>query len=212
MKPQAKIAGMVFGRLKAISHSGFDKRNKSLWLCKCECGNELIVGANALQTRSTQSCGCYANEVRKSMHLTHGKSRRGRVIPEYKTWLRMKNRCYNEKSKDYPGWGGRGIKVCNRWIASFEKFLLDMGQRPSPIYSLERKNNNRGYSPSNCVWATKDIQSRNTRRNHYINHKGRRMIIGDWASEFNSYTANVLRMLRKKSFGEVYEYYKNKAR
>lgn len=85
------------------------------------------------------------------------------ATPEYRSWQMMKNRCNNPKTRDYPYYGGRGITVCRRWAADFTAFLADMGRRPSPEHTLERRNTNRGYSPSNCYWATREAQSRNRR-------------------------------------------------
>lgn len=103
--------------------------------------------------------------------------------PEYKVWRRMKDRCHNPKHERYPQYGGRGITVCTRWRSSFTAFLLDMGRQPSKKHSLERKNNDKRYSPSNCLWATNHVQARNTQRTHFIRFKGRRQCLQDWADE-----------------------------
>jgi hypothetical protein len=85
------------------------------------------------------------------------------ATPEYRSWQMMKNRCHNPKARDYAYYGGRGISVCQKWRDSFDAFLADVGRRPSPAHTLERRNTNRGYSPSNCYWATREAQSRNRR-------------------------------------------------
>lgn len=93
----------------------------------------------------------------------------------------MKARCYRPRNKEYDNYGGRGITVCAEWKDSFETFLADMGQRPSPSHSIERTDNERGYSADNCQWATAYDQSRNTRQNVYLTHDGETLVLSDWA-------------------------------
>ena len=95
----------------------------------------------------------------------HGHKRKGKASPEYKTWLGIKSRCSREKHKDYPNWGGRGIRVCPEWDASFEQFLADMGARPSPRHQIDRKDPDGNYCPSNCRWVTPTTQGAENRRN-----------------------------------------------
>lgn len=83
--------------------------------------------------------------------------------PEYRSWQMLKNRCHNPQARDYAYYGGRGITVCRKWRESFVAFLADIGRKPAPDYTLERRNTNKGYSPSNCYWATRETQSRNRR-------------------------------------------------
>ncbi len=106
---------------------------------------------------------------------------------EEQVWWKMLNRCTNPLSKDYHCYGGRGITVCKRWSGNDgrKNFLLDMGRRPSSAYSLERKNNNKGYSPSNCVWATRDVQVRNRRTNIFYEIAGIVMCEKDWSRELS---------------------------
>lgn len=98
----------------------------------------------------------------------HGCKMRGQATVEYKTWLSMKRRCYDASFKDYHNWGGRGVRVCERWNASFENFLADMGKRPSKIHSIDRIDSSGNYEPSNCRWATPDIQGANKRTSRQI--------------------------------------------
>ena len=103
--------------------------------------------------------------------------------PEQQIWYGMISRCHNEGNKAYDGYGGRGITVCDRWREDFLNFYDDMGRRPSPKHTIERVDNDKGYSPENCIWATRDIQNRNHRRNRWLEFNGKRMILMDWARE-----------------------------
>jgi hypothetical protein len=133
------------------------------FLCKCDCGNEKVVILSNLNNGSTKSCGCLNKEVASNRLKKHGDS----GSPEHKTWKAMKQRCDNPKGNRWMHYGGRGIKVCDRWINSYENFILDMGRKPGPEYSIDRINVDGNYEPSNCKWATPKEQSKKTRRNTY---------------------------------------------
>jgi len=105
----------------------------------------------------------------------------GRHKPEYRNWQGMKARCLNPNDKDYPRYGGRGITVCDQWIASFAAFLADMGPRPSPKHSIDRLDNGGNYEPVNCRWATYRQQNNNRRSSLYLVHHGERMSLEEWA-------------------------------
>jgi hypothetical protein len=114
---------------------------------------------------------------------THGNSKTGKLTGEYQSWSNAKQRCTNPKREFFHRYGGRGIKLCDRWLNSFANFLADMGPKPSPRYTLERQNNEKGYEPGNCIWTVMRQQTRNTSKNVWIEHDGRRMILSDWAIE-----------------------------
>ncbi len=96
--------------------------------------------------------------------MKHGKSKRGSTTSEYKTWLSMIQRCTNPKRDSYKHYGGRGIQVCQRWKNSYTNFLVDMGKKPDKSMTLERVNNDLGYTPDNCIWANRSRQVANTRK------------------------------------------------
>jgi len=160
------IPGQIFGRLTAIRPERFNKYIK--WHCQCSCGNTTVVYSNHLYTGFTRSCGCF-NKERTSERLSKHKKCQ---TTEYKSWSGMITRCYSINNKKYRIYGQRGITVDSSWRHSFETFLLDMGLKPSPIHTLDRINNNEGYSKDNCRWATPKEQSRNNSRNIRIKHNG----------------------------------------
>lgn len=141
-------------------------------LCRCECGIEKLVNKYNLITGKSVSCGC-ANKG----PIKHGLAK----TPEYQIWKAMKARCYGVNHKNYAEYGGRGIKVCDRWRDSFETFYRDMGERPSKRHSIDRVDSNGDYSPDNCRWANQVEQTRNTRRNALLTYNGETKTIAEWA-------------------------------
>lgn len=170
--PRAKdLTGLAFGRLTVIAFAGSNR-----WHCQCECGSQRIVRGVHLRSGHTSSCGCRRKEVLN--RTTHGLS----GSPEFFVWWEMLRRCYDDSREQYERYGGRGITVCQLWRNSFSAFYSDMGPRPSPQHSIERIDNDRGYSKANCRWATVHEQCRNTRRTRNLTFRGVTMCLTDWAA------------------------------
>jgi hypothetical protein len=178
-KKRIDISGQRFGRLLVIKFTHTDKNKYACWECKCDCGNITNVPGKVLRSKKTKSCGCLHEEMHKAgLNLKHGMC----YSREYKCWISMKNRCENANYKDYRYYGGRGIKVCQEWITSFETFYNDLGPKP-PKFTLERIENDGDYKKSNCKWASRLEQSNNTRLNHNITFKGETLSISRWAEK-----------------------------
>lgn len=169
------LVGQRFGRLVVLSHAGSDKFGKARWTCRCDCGTECTKPSRPLIAGESKSCGCLHAETVHTARRTHGRAR----SPVYRVWATMKGRCENPTDQNYPRYGGRGIRVCDRWQA-FAHFLADMGE-PPPKHTLERKDNNGNYEPDNCCWATMKEQQRNTRSNLRITYRGETLPLAAWA-------------------------------
>jgi len=165
-------------RYNFLVYLGFNEevskiKNQSYGNCLCDCGNEKVLSHNSVRSGSTKSCGCY----NKKMTTTHGMTKSS----EYKSWGLMKSRCYNPKDKRYSHYGGRGIKICDRWLNSFENFLEDMGKKPNNKYTLDRIDVNGNYEPLNCKWSTRIEQANNKTTNRFVMYKGDKITVAECA-------------------------------
>lgn len=203
------LTGKIFGRLLVISKTNRKVKGGRFyyWLCRCDCGKEKEILYGSLINGFTKSCGCLNKEiVSKPRKHGFGGYASGRKS-EYFAWQNMKDRCNNINNPRYKDYGGRGIKVCERWFLEngFINFITDMGMKPSKKHSIERVNNDGNYEPSNCIWATQKIQTHNKRRTvrHTIN--GETMIQEDWANKLGIKSSYICYHLKRgKSFQEIY--------
>jgi hypothetical protein len=183
-KQREDLTGQIFGRLTAVEFShddvsprkGGGKNYCLMWKCKCACGKTVTINAKKLKSGNTKSCGCLLIEQR----ITHGRHK----SREYRTWIGIKSRCYNPNNTGYPSYGGRGIKVCDRWLESFENFLADMGECPDFSMSIDRIDNDGDYAPDNCEWRTIGEQANNRRDNRLLEFAGRTQTVAQWARKF----------------------------
>src|SRR3990167_3632980 len=145
MRPYPDIIGKRFGKLTVVERVGSRpvsaKSTESLWRCRCDCGGERITPAGPLRYGRTTSCGCNRRRSRTRHGHAGNAHKRIKPSPTYTAWRSMRVRCTKPKCAPYARYGGRGIKVCDRW-RKFENSLADMGERPTPTHSLDRINNN----------------------------------------------------------------------
>ena len=197
--PPSILIGQKVGKLTVIGRA-----SKNKFLCECECGNKTEVFGSNLNRRHTVSCGCYQKEIRGLSSVTHGMTK----TDEFNIWQSMKQRCYDKNCKAFAHYGGRGIRICNRWIESFENFILDIGKRPSKQHSIERVNNDGDYELSNCKWATKREQAQNRRYNVKIKYKGEIMTLSEFAYRNNLKGTMVYRHIKTKTPEQILAFYK----
>ena len=174
------LAGKRVGRLTVLRPVGRNAWGNYIWECQCDCGNRHKVAAGDLKNLSTHSCGCLHREELAKMSTTHGYTSGPTRSQIYTIWGSMLNRTKCPSCRGFKNYGGRGIKVCDRW-KRFENFLEDMGERPGKGYSIERINNDGDYEPGNCRWATSKEQNTNTRRVVLTTIDGKTDSMAGWA-------------------------------
>ncbi len=189
------ISGTISGRLTAIEFVRTDNGGNSLWKCRCQCGKEVIQQSHKITHGHVVSCGCYRAERVREAKTTHGHSIGHILTPEYKAWARMKTRVKDTRPKIRKNYLDKGIKVCLEWSNSFEAFFKYMGPCP-PGYSLDRKDGNKGYEPSNCRWADYFTQNNNMASNRFIEWHGKRLTIAQWGREIGIPRHNIYLRLR----------------
>jgi hypothetical protein len=182
MKQLVDLSNKEFGKLtvRSLSHI---KNYKKYWLCRCMCGKETIVCADKLTSGRTKSCGCYSKAIKHGLY-------KHKI---YKIWDAIKQRCGNKKTIHYKDYGGRGISMCSEWSNNFIDFYNYVTSLPGYDENLigirfnqltiDRISNNIGYEKGNLRWATRSEQSRNNRSNIFIDYKGERMCLTDWADK-----------------------------
>lgn len=176
MPPLKDLTGAEFDRLVVISRDE-NRNGKPAWLCRCECGNICVARGSDLSMGKHRSCGCLTRDAITKHGHTSRDSRK--ISPTYRSWISMIQRCENPKATAFHRYGGRGITVCDRWRDSFDTFLEDMGERPEGK-TLDRKNDELGYFPGNCRWATRKEQSRNRCDNRLCEYNGEIKSVAEW--------------------------------
>lgn len=176
--PDRSIIGRRFGKLVVVEYA-----EKGKWRCKCDCGGVSTPVLRNLKRGMTTSCGCMKGSTRHG--LTHA--------PEFNVWSMMKQRCNNPNNDRYEDYGGRGIKICDRWLGpeGLPNFVADLGPRPTPLHKLERIDNDGDYEPGNCKWVTQAEQSRNRRNSIHVTFAGETMVLKDWATRLGMKVATL---------------------
>lgn len=200
------ITGKRFGRLTAIEFAGRDGEGKTKWLCRCDCGNEVVVDAWNLKSGHTKSCGCLIAENFSSANKTHGLSKE-KIYP---VWKSMRARCNNPNSFAYKYYGERGISVCDEWNNDFQTFYdwaIDNGYDPS--LSIDRINNDGDYSPDNCKWSTRFEQANNRRMCRQITYQGITHTMAEWARIFDVPYSGLRERIYRNNMRDFEEYFSN---
>lgn len=174
------IEGQRFGRLTVLRRGENTSRGLARWVCKCDCGNEILASGGNLRFGHTTSCGCYKEEIVKTCSVTHG-MRRTRI---YNIWTDIKSRCCNPNSNRHHVYFDRNIVMCDEWKNSFQSFYdWSIANGYTDELTIDRINNDEGYSPDNCRWVTNKENSRNKRNNRYITYKGKTQCLSAWCEE-----------------------------
>ena len=183
-KNNADLTGKRFGMLLVVGKDKVrDKTGCIKYICRCDCGNVVSVRSSSLNDGNTSGCGCRLHDTgEKNRAYKHGMS--GDRL--YRIWCDMRDRCNNPNTENYKHYGGRGITVCDEWNASdgFSSFHnWAISNNYAENLTIDRIDNNKGYSPDNCRWVTPKEQALNTRRNHRIAFNGKNLTISEWANE-----------------------------
>lgn len=207
------LTGDVFGRLTVIEEvTERTRKGHKQYLCSCECGNTKITTASSLRNKTVRSCGCWQRESRHTHTLKHGHTVGYQRSTEFNTWVSMLERCNNPNNHAYSDYGGRGIKVCDRWMGDdgFANFFADMGEKPKGT-SLERVDNSKGYNKENCVYATRKVQARNRRSSLIVEHNGESKSLAEWCEQLEiPYEPTRRRLHRGQSMTQILNAYQSK--
>ena len=176
--PRTCLRGDRYGRWTVLNEAEPYPSQRAV-VCRCSCGTERRVPISGLRSGRSRSCGCLRREVSAELcrqGATHGMS----GTAEHNIWKGIHDRCRRPSNKSFRNYGGRGIRVCERW-GSFENFLADMGARPSAKHSVDRIDHEGDYEPRNCRWATPKQQARNSRRNRMLRIDGVERLLCEWS-------------------------------
>lgn len=201
------LTGFSFNHLTAIKPLGLNANGKTVWLCKCDCGNETTATTDSITMKKKKSCGCRRYENMKGKHTTHGMTN-SRLMS---IWSNMKNRCYNLNCKQYKNYGGRGIKICDEWqeFINFAEWALENGydeNAPRGQCTIDRIDVNGDYCPKNCRWADYITQNNNMRSNKIIEYKGKKQTMAQWARELGIPYRTLKTRLRKHDVEYSFNY------
>lgn len=192
------MGGKKYGRVTALMAVGVNRSRGMVWLCRCDCGKDFNGTGSEIRYGRITSCPTCAAKNKLDGVTTHGLTKH----PIYHIWLAIKRRCENPRAKGFDNYGGRGIVVCDRWRASFVDFLADMGNRPTPMYTIERNDTNGNYEPSNCRWATRLEQANNKRNNKKIVIGGVSKNLCEWARHAGVNESAIRNRLKRGLTGE----------
>ncbi len=173
------LTGKRFSRWTVIHRSKNNRHNQPTWLCRCVCGVEKIVTGGILSSGQSKSCGCHKKDVQRQRMLERNTSHGLSKTKTYKIWSGIQTRCLNPNSSGYPKYGAKGVTICERWN-DYENFLADMGECPDGM-SIDRINNDLGYSPENCRWVDMKTQQNNRTNNNVITINGETKTFSQWA-------------------------------
>lgn len=179
VEPGTLFGDTVYLRDIVNAKSGAQRRA----IFRCSCGAEFESKLCHIKGGKTKSCGCFATAKLVERSYVHGHATRKNGTDTYNVYSGMIGRCENPANHKYPDYGGRGIKVCDRWRSSFANFLVDMGEKPIGKTLDRYPDVNGDYSPGNCRWATPKEQALNRRTNVFIEYNGRRQTVSEWADE-----------------------------
>jgi hypothetical protein len=175
-----RLTGKRFGALVVVERGG-NSGKFAAWLCRCDCGTEVIAGGDKLRRGKKKTCGTNGHRWQYERKDLHG----GVTVQfpsEYQSWTNMRARCLDPTHKKYEHYGARGITICERWD-SFQNFMLDMGRKPDPKFTIEREDVNGNYEPKNCKWISRKDQGRNKRNSVFVTYNGRKMLLIDLVEE-----------------------------
>lgn len=173
------MTGARHAAVVGVCQVGICSSGDTKWQFRCDCGDRFDASGYAVRIGRIISCPKCSAKRSALASTKHGKTN----SIEFSTWVDIQSRCYNKNRPEYESYGGRGITVCSKWLASFSAFMDDMGARPSPKHSIDRIDNDGNYEPANCRWATRVEQANNKRNNVLLEINGQIKTIAHWAKE-----------------------------